>query len=981
MSPERRGAAAIVGLLLLGSGLLFISLPPIDQEEQESLPLPVGEAISGTLRGGERHAYGFSVEPGQAFRVTVDPKRGDFALALRDPFRSDQLLIDTRNGLRGLETLYAVANAPGQYRFEVRSLAPAGRNQSYTLKVDPPRPIEPEDRLRQAAMAAFSRGERLFGSAKGAALHEVTYEYGKALDLWQKAEEHERVMATRYRLGLTLEKLWQLKEAREFFSPALEQARSRRNRLAEALLLDRIGRTFPGNQAGTWYRQSLTLFQQERFRPGEADLLNNLGLVYIRGGDFPEGFRYVNKGLDIWRELGGVREEVYILQNLGEKYIDLSEPEHALDQFEMALKISAGNDELEARALGGMGAAHSEMGQGDKAVQELTRAAELWRGLGDRFWEAISLVRLGEAYARLDQLDEAREKMEEALALSSREPRDDFVRAIVLGNLGHVLDLQSREKEAIARFQQARSLFEAQGDHGSVAKVLRGQTEAALDLGDLDTAHAAVKNAITLVEGLRSPFPTDFSLRRHLYDLYIEILMGLHRREPDGRHAAEAFNAAEAARSRSLLDDVKALEVDVQSDDSDLQEKAGLEARLVRLEMQGWALPQGRLNEEVDRQIRVVEAQLRSVRTRLERRGLPGSPRPLTLPEVQRSLDPDTLLLVYSLGPRRSWLWEVTRDRFVTHELPFKRSEIEEQARKVHRLLSRSVHREWRAWAPALRELSKTLLSPVAGRMNERQLLISPDGELSLTPFAALLDPRTLKKRPVEPGTAPGAPRFLALDHQLATITSISVVVATREALSGRAPAKEGIAVLAAPDFEGTDLPPLEHALEEGQAIVRLAPPGRSFLTEGRQASRAAAIDPRLGFYNYLHFATHGRLRDRPDLSGIALSDGFLRAFEIYDLDLSCELVVLSACDTAVGAERGGLVRAFLQAGSRRVMATLWKVSDRSTPRLMEGFYHGLLQQGMTPSAALQQAQVQMLGTRWKAPHYWAGFVLQGEWR
>ena len=140
-------------------------------------------------------------------------------------------------------------------------------------------------------------------------------------------------------------------------------------------------------------------------------------------------------------------------------------------------------------------------------------------------------------------------------------------------------------------------------------------------------------------------------------------------------------------------------------------------------------------------------------------------------------------------------------------------------------------------------------------------------------------------------------------------------------------------------------------------------------------------MDRGLGFFNYLHFATHGRLRDRPDLSGIALSDGFLRAFEIYDLELSCELVVLSACETAVGAERGGLVRAFLQAGSRRVMATLWKVPDRSTPRLMESFYRGLLRQDMTPGAALQQAQIQMLSSRWKAPHYWAGFVLQGEWR
>src|SRR5262245_53854903 len=122
MSPERSGIATVLVLLLLAGSLLCISLRSIDQEEQ-ARPLPVGESLSGKLRGGERHSYSFSIEPRQAFRVTFDPERGDFALALRDAFHSDHLLIDTRNGLRGPESLYAVANAPGQYRLEVRSLA------------------------------------------------------------------------------------------------------------------------------------------------------------------------------------------------------------------------------------------------------------------------------------------------------------------------------------------------------------------------------------------------------------------------------------------------------------------------------------------------------------------------------------------------------------------------------------------------------------------------------------------------------------------------------------------------------------------------------------------------------------------------------------------------------------------------------------------------------------------------------------------
>lgn len=988
MSPERSGIVTVVGLVLLGAGLLFISLLSPDQDELEARPLRAGESVSGELRGGERHLYRFSVEPGQAFRITLDPRRNDLVLTLVDPFRSTQILIDTRNGLRGLEVLYTVSDASGRHHLEVRSHAPAGTEQSYALKVDRPHSVTRPDRLRRAATAALSRGEILLASGRDA-LEEAADEYSMALDLSQRAAEPELAIAARYRLGRALESLDEHERALNAYRSALADVRLRGGRLAEACLLDRMGRSvfYMGRpiEAARLYKRSLDLFRLEKYRPGEADVLNNLGLVYTRVGNFPDGFMLIAEGLKIWDELGGVSEQVYIRQNLGDLYIGLAEPDKAYDQFESALKLSVGREELRARALGGIGAAHVELGRPDLAIPELTEAVALWRDFGDRRGEVVTVIRLAEAHIQQGELAEARHLLEGALALARRKPANDRFEGMVLGNLGHVLDLQGRGREALAHFDQARPVFE--NDPGSLVRVLRGRAEAALRLGDLDSANKDAQEAIATLERLQSPQPTDFSLRRSLYELHVEILMSLHDRKPDENHVIEAFNAAEAVRSRSLLDDVKTLQADLGPGDPGLlKEKADLEESLRRLEMHRWA-SQERGTEEIEREIRDVETRLGIVRTTLEGRGLAGSPRALTLPEVQRSLDADTLLLVYFLGKERSLLWEVTSDRFVMHKLA-KRSEIEEQATKIYRQLARNAPREWRAWMPALKKLSRMLLAPVADRLEQRQLLISPDGVLHLTPFAALLDPRTLA-RTEEPGTDPGSPRFLVLDHRLATIPSVSAVTATRDALSTRPPALGGVAVLAAPDFAGR-FKPLPHALKEAEAIVRLASPGKRFLATGRQASRATAIHPRMGLYSYLHFATHGQLRDRPDLSGIALSldgaqgrpqDGFLRAFEIYDLDLAAELVVLSACETALGAERGGLVRAFLQAGSRRVVATLWKVPDHSTPRLMESFYRGLLRQGMTPSAALQKAQIQMLDSRWKAPHYWAGFVLQGEWR
>lgn len=149
--------------------------------------------------------------------------------------------------------------------------------------------------------------------------------------------------------------------------------------------------------------------------------------------------------------------------------------------------------------------------------------------------------------------------------------------------------------------------------------------------------------------------------------------------------------------------------------------------------------------------------------------------------------------------------------------------------------------------------------------------------------------------------------------------------------------------------------------------------------------------------FSIVHFATHGLIDARyPALSGLALSffhqdgrprDGFLRLRDIYRLRLRADLVVLSACRTALGkAVRGegmvGLTRGFFHAGARAVVASLWSVPDRATAELMARFYRSMAQDGLTPAAALRQAQHSMAGERrWRDPHNWAGFVLLGDWR
>jgi CHAT domain-containing protein len=167
-------------------------------------------------------------------------------------------------------------------------------------------------------------------------------------------------------------------------------------------------------------------------------------------------------------------------------------------------------------------------------------------------------------------------------------------------------------------------------------------------------------------------------------------------------------------------------------------------------------------------------------------------------------------------------------------------------------------------------------------------------------------------------------------------------------------------------------------------------------IARGFDASRETAMSPEVGQYQIIHFATHGLVNpEHPELSGIVLSmvdrhgantDGFMPLHDIYNLDLSAQLTVLSACQTALGKDiKGeglvGLSHAIMSAGSRSVVASLWKVDDRATAILMRDFYAFMLQQGMTPAAALRAAQLKMMRDKpGSAPYYWAGFVLQGEY-
>jgi len=455
------------------------------------------------------------------------------------------------------------------------------------------------------------------------------------------------------------------------------------------------------------------------------------------------------------------------------------------------------------------------------------------------------------------------------------------------------------------------------------------------------------------------------------------------------------------------------------------------------------------VNREMDTALSEYQGLESQIRANSPRYAALTQPKPLSAQQAQRLLDADTILLDYSLGAKRSLLFLLTPTALDAYALP-KRDDIEKAARHTYDLLTARNHSvegettlqrkarlaiENAEYREAAATLSQMVLGPVAGKLGGKRLLIAADGALQYVPFGALPVP----KRDASEASVP-----LVAEHEIVNLASASVLAFLREhgqEQSSR-PAKQ-VAVLADPVFDKEDqrvgktqaanstqnkdgaadnisesaehltrsiqdvrsgagpaevgLPRLAFSRREAAAIMAVTKPWEGMEALDFRASRETALSRELGDYRILHFATHGLLdNEHPELSGLVFSlvnaegkpeNGFVDLEDIYNLTLSSDLVVLSACETGLGKNISGeglvgLTRGFMYAGAPRVVASLWKVDDVATSELMAEFYKGMLQEGLPAAAALRRAQLEMQKRkRWADPYYWAAFTLQGEWK
>lgn len=805
----------------------------------------------------------------------------------------------------------------------------------------------------------------------------------------------------------------------------------------EALILSNIGGVYDNqgepNKALASLESALSIHHALGDRYSEAETLNSIAKVHRTLGEWQEALRIYEQARVVLEPLGDRDTETRLFNNIGVVYNGLGQPERALPYLEKGLELrrEVGNRHGEVTSLNNIGSAWRKTGDLKKALAQHRKALKLAEALEDTAQQATSHLRLAEVY--LDQADvpAALRDLDAALTLL-RDKGNRLTETEVLHQKGRALAQARRAGEALPALQEVLARRRAVQDRAGEAETLYALADAERSLGLGGEARGHAQEAVSQVEKLRIGFASPdlrasfLATRERAYSLLIDLLMDQHRTEPNRGHDQEAFSVSERARARSLLDALR----DAAAGHAGSTVPAELLAQrrvLLRSESekvdQRWK-QSGAEAEALETEIVTILGQIDAVEAKIRRsdRRLASlsPPEPVGPKEISGWLEPGTMLLEYSLGEDRSFLWTVDAGGLQSFVLP-RRSTIETLARRVYKELSTvesgSAHR-----GEAAEALSKILLGPLwsdrssAARL--QRLVVVPDGGLGILPFAALPVP--------EPGkswSAAGPHKPLLESLEVVSIPSATTLAVQRQRLDRRAQATKWAAVLADPVFAANDphsahrspikattkastlrgpthrdamaLEPLPATRREAHAVASLAPPGLVWLGLGVEANREAVLSGSLRDFRILHFATHAVADTRnPELSGLFLSqvdaeghnrEGFLGLSDIYELDLDADLVVLSGCSTALGKEvRGeglmGLTRGFQYAGVPRVVASLWQVQDRATAELMTRFYKAMWHDSLTPAAALREAQ-KSLRHDYRDPYYWAGFVLQGDWR
>ncbi len=873
----------------------------------------------------------------------------------------------------------------------------------------------------------------------------------KALPLCRSLKDRAGEAEALLFLAYTHHALKQTQKAFDFYQQALALQRVSGDMTAQGYILLAQGHLSntvgERQQAFGYYDQARRIYQATGDRAGEAQVLKGIAFAYSAMGERQWALDIFLRILGDAQKLKFPDEEAEILIYVSEIYRHLGQYEASVKAAERAVSIerSLASESDESLALTSLGRVCAASGDKAKALDHYSRALTLSRKAGEHFQEGLVLNEMGQVHHDSGRTTEALDHYQKALALQKAfkdtvgQPATLYNIARAERDLGNLAEALAHAEEAIQLTESLRTTVASYELRASYLGSVRVYYDLYIDLlmrlhgrfptrGYMAAAFQASERARAraLLDGLTE---SRADIRQGVDSALVDQERNLRqtisaKAERQARISGKKGSEAEAA---ALESEIRRLNTEYIQVQADIRSKSPRYAALTQ--------PQPLTLKEIQQQVLDDDTVLLECTL-----GEEGSFLWVVTPETLDSFALPRRSEIEGLARRViALLVSRTRAGETSREFYQRVKDADGRYWQEAGTLSEMII------GPAARFLrNKRLLIVAEGALQYLPFGALPEPRAESTGKSGGTDPDSTRplvydhevislpsgsvmavlRDELRDRTAP--PKMLAIladpvfeaddprvkangqpGQKARTAARSPVAVSSTVRLShGFASSPKGLNPKSDLNRALRDVGRLRQGLSvgrltgsrnEAESIMALVPAGQGLMAMNFSANRAMATGPELAKYRIVHFATHGFLNsEHPELSGLVLSlvdeqgqpqNGFLRLHDIYNLTLPVNLVVLSACNSALGKEvRGeglmGIVRGFMYAGAARVVASLWKVDDEATAELMKRFYSHMLLQHESAAAALRAAQIEMYGQkRWKFPFFWGAFVLQGEWK
>ncbi|MEW6736680.1 MAG: CHAT domain-containing tetratricopeptide repeat protein, partial [Acidobacteriota bacterium] len=835
--------------------------------------------------------------------------------------------------------------------------------------------------------------------------------YDKALALARKTTDRPNEAVSLLGMGRINYYSGNLESALQCYRDALILLRRIGDQGNAAVVLTFLGEIYTQlgehQQALNQQIEALNVFQALKDINAEANTLNNIGVSYAYLGKIEIAIDYFKKALKIYRAIGNKASEVNVLSRIVLMYNSTNDIPQVIDSLTEVLSLYKGMNNPDQKmiviTLDHIGSLYKNLGAFMKALDYYQQALELAETIQNPLGVTLVWGNIAEVYYLLGDQEKALQYCNKKLA--AEQAFSDKLKGSGLGydSKMKTLFLMARIKKESGKLDEAlnyikATIVELESLRANiiVENLLISNSENTQDyyefyinllmtLHRLDPSKGYDAWALEVNERARA-----YALLKLLNEARIDINQGIDPKLFQKKLNLQRLLSKEAA-SITLISTTPEL-------DQLIVELDQIEAR-IRKENPNYAalkLPQP-LNFTEIRRLLDTDTLLLEYHLGKERSYIWA-----VTSDTMASFELPTAAEIEVVASR---VYKLLTEHVSSQEKSRSAKNTKRTPLLGHNGRLEFVKKTDAEYFQASATLSKMILGPIAELLGKKRLVIVSDGALQLIPFSALPVPQTN----IISATTPS----LFNQHEIVHNPSISVLSILREQITNRKAAPKTMFLIADPVFSKKDVrvvgkgrtklikvafadneldkdreedlplatrdpdpngnfPRLENSYLEAQAIYSLIPSGEGRLVLGFDASKEALINNDTTNYRYLHFSTHAVTNnDYPQLSGLVLSlvdrngkkrDGFLRLQDIYNLKLSADLVVLGACQTAVGKNVRGeglisLTRGFMYAGAPRIVASLWKVNDSATAQFMKLFYIAILKNGLNPIAALREAQ------------------------